>query len=201
MYTKGEVSEHFPALQPFMQRDETIPTLLATLNETKDSLISMLKDVEVIQQGRLNLVRKWTETTQGTDKEIDSASPADFTGMVIDMKDERCVLFPPQVDQQLLASGSFHIDEECEVLACSFKVAQEVLFAQLDCFGVMHNGKTVQVSTSGTSLERFNSEKYYGRWVLKRDEQSEVIFYPTRLVGVRDKLTNDPVPLNELDEV
>lgn len=89
LYTKGDIGEAFPALQPFLDR-EIAGFSTGAINEARDELVDLLSDVYTRTDGSLNLfcyissvkVKEWSRYT------------LQCRGIIIDLKTERVVAFP-----------------------------------------------------------------------------------------------------------
>lgn len=88
-YTKGDLSTAYPDLEAFLYR-RAQPTDLDVLNARRDQLLRLLSEVYIRTRGSLNLfcyissvkVRHWNPYT------------AQSRGIILDLKQERCVTFP-----------------------------------------------------------------------------------------------------------
>lgn len=214
LYTKSQLSEHYPELSPFLYRRPIQNN--EPLNQQRDLLLEQIKKIFTRKNGSLNLfcyrkppeVREWNIYAKQS------------RGMIIDLKKERCVHYP--------LDKFFRIDEIEENRSSnlpkdqSVEIAEKIDGSMLSCF--MNDENVIFASKGGFDTEPTKrAEIIAERYNLcsldfKRFSYVFEVVYPENrfpqgmgiidygrledifLVGMRDKLTNEPLSYKSIGQ-
>ena len=213
-YTKQQLAEAFPELEPHLYRDTSAER--DTLNQQRDFLSEQTRNIYTRKDGALNLfcfqsapsIKNW------------NLFALQSRGIVIDVKKERCVQYPfdkffrvdevaenviESIPEQTVATVSEKIDGS--MISC-FMNDGKVMFACKGNFGANQALEAEQISRQ-KEMTALNFDKYfyifevlYPKNRFPNTDAMGIIDYGEKkdliLVGLRDRLTNRLLPYTEV---
>lgn len=184
VYSKREISDHFPNLEPFMYRDPQVIHRLDILNSFRDLWTEQLKGIQVRQlEGNIDIYYYTSQCVANSyTRQLGFESDSIAMGMMIDMNlnpGERCLYFP--WDHETIVKVAS--DSKGSLISIfKFKHQTTVFSKRKEEIPIV-----LQLVTKEDLDNRLNWDDYHLIFLLTQDPQT------LKLIGARSTTTNERV--------